>query len=257
VNERKIIAAAGIFAALTCVKLLIPGASAAVRSKTADVLTRGQAFAAVSEQTGARASVRSETDAEPTAADIEDWGLAANAPVCYLVEEAVTAGEYGQPQPEAVAVFLASQMAFPDATLPENVDSGYTVLPFDFAVPVSGRNSSGFGYRLHPILHQVRFHYGTDFAANTGEAVLAFADGTVTFAGYDESYGWHVRIDHGDGWESHSAHCSSLNVSEGQCVKAGDCIALVGATGLATGPHLHFELTRDGSYVNPEYYINQ
>lgn len=160
------------------------------------------------------------------------------------------------PLPAAVTTFLESQAAFADYELPEKADYSYVELPFEYAVPVSGYNSSGYGYRLHPILNTVRFHYGTDFAANSGENVLAFAEGTVSFAGYNESYGWHVKIDHGDGWETLYAHCSKLYAVQGQKVSPGDRIALVGSTGLATGPHLHFELTRDGKYLNPEYYIN-
>lgn len=159
-------------------------------------------------------------------------------------------------EPPVVAVFLENQLPFAEYGLPETVDYAYTPLPFDFAVPVSGYRSSGFGYRLHPILHTVRFHYGTDLAANAGEAVLAFTAGTVDYAGYDDSFGWHLSIDHGDGWKTLYAHCSRLDVTEGQQVERGQQIALVGSTGLATGPHLHFELTRDGIYLNPEYYIN-
>ena len=158
--------------------------------------------------------------------------------------------------PVAVAAFLESQEAFTEYPLPEQVDYGYTELPFSYSIPVKGCNSSGFGYRLHPILNTVRFHYGTDFAAFSGERVEAFADGAVCFAGYDDSFGYHIRIDHGNGWQTLYAHCSTLYVSAGQQVAQGECIALVGATGLATGPHLHFELTHNAEYLNPEYYIN-
>lgn len=181
-------------------------------------------------------------------------------PAAQFVQEAVSLGE-DEPAaevrvPAAVAAFLESQAAFADYELPEKVDLEYETLPWDYAVPVSGQNSSGFGYRLHPILNIVRFHYGTDFAANSGEDVLAFADGTVTFAGWSESFGNYVRLDHGGGWETLYAHCGVLYVTAGQSVARGERIALVGATGMATGPHLHFELTRDGRYLNPEYYIN-
>ena len=161
-----------------------------------------------------------------------------------------------KPLPAVVTSFLARQSEFADYDLPDKVDYSYVELPFSFAVPVSGYNSSGFGYRLHPILNTVRFHYGTDFAAFAGERISAFADGTVRFAGYDDSYGYYLRIDHGDGWETLYAHCSALYVSTDQTVSKGDCVALVGATGLATGPHLHFELLHNGMFLNPEYYIN-
>lgn len=181
-------------------------------------------------------------------------------PAAQFVQEAVSRGE-DEPAaearvPAAVAAFLESQAAFAGYDLPEKVDLDYEPLPWDYAVPVSGQNSSGFGYRLHPILNIVRFHYGTDFAANSGEDVLAFADGTVTFAGWSESFGNYIRLDHGGGWETLYAHCGVLYVTAGQSVARGERIALVGATGMATGPHLHFELTRDGRYLNPEYYIN-
>jgi murein DD-endopeptidase MepM/ murein hydrolase activator NlpD len=109
---------------------------------------------------------------------------------------------------------------------------------------------------MHPILNEVRFHYGTDVAAYSGESVTAFADGTVSFAGYSDSYGNYITIEHSDGWRSLYAHCSILDVKTGESVSAGQQIALVGSTGQATGPHLHFELTHDGVYSNPEYYVN-
>lgn len=158
--------------------------------------------------------------------------------------------------PEAVAAFLESQEAYSDYALPVNVSYDYTAFPEAYETPVAGYNSSGFGYRLHPIKGEVRFHYGTDFAAWSGEDIYAFADGTVSFAGYSDSYGNYITIDHADGWQSLYAHCSLLYVESGDSVSAGEKIALVGETGLATGPHLHFELTKDGMYVNPEYYVN-
>ena len=157
--------------------------------------------------------------------------------------------------PEAVSAFLESQQAFSDYELPENVSYDYTPFPEQFSTPVAGYNSSGFGYRLHPIHGDVRFHYGTDFAAWTGESILCFADGTVSFAGYCDSYGNYITVDHADGWQSLYAHCSTLYVSAGQTVSAGELIALVGDTGLVTGPHLHFELTQNGAYTNPAYYV--
>jgi len=85
--------------------------------------------------------------------------------------------------------------------------------------------------------------------------VRAFAAGTVTEAGWDDGYGRYLRIAHADGWESLYAHCSALLCAAGDTVEAGDAVARVGATGLATGPHLHFELAKDGVRRNPEYYL--
>ncbi len=158
--------------------------------------------------------------------------------------------------PPAVAAFLESQEQYSEVELPENVSYGYEDFPGEMCVPVSGYNSSGFGYRTHPIHGDLRFHYGTDFAAWSGEDIYAFAEGTVTFAGYSDSYGNYITIEHREGWESLYAHCSILYVETGDEVEAGQKIALVGDTGLVTGPHLHFELQREGVYINPEYYVN-
>lgn len=158
--------------------------------------------------------------------------------------------------PEAVTLFLESQEAFSEYALPDKVSYDYIPFPYDYAVPVSGYNSSGFGYRVHPIRGDVRFHYGTDFAAWTGENVYAFCSGTVSFAGYSDSYGNYITLEHDDGWKSLYAHCSKLCVSGGDKVETGQLIALVGETGLATGPHLHFELSHNGIYTNPEYYVD-
>lgn len=155
----------------------------------------------------------------------------------------------------AVAAFFETQEAYADYAVPSNVSYEVPELPFAFASPVAGTTSSGFGFRVHPLLDEVRFHYGTDFAAWTGVSVTAFADGTVGMAGWDDGYGNYVVLDHGDGWTTLYAHCEKVYVTAGESVTRGQEIALVGATGEATGPHLHFELRRDGVYFNPEFYL--
>ncbi len=161
------------------------------------------------------------------------------------------------PQPTehpAVAAFLASQAVYSDYAVPETVSYERPELPFEYASPVSGVSSSGFGYRVHPIKNEVRYHYGTDLAAATGTPISAFADGTIVAQGDSDSFGKYVMIDHAGGYRTLYAHCSELCMSCG-AVKKGDTIALVGSTGAATGPHLHFELERSGVYLNPEFYI--
>ncbi len=161
------------------------------------------------------------------------------------------------PQPTehpAVAAFLASQSEYSDYAVPETVSYERPELPFDYISPVSGVTSSGFGYRLHPIKNEVKYHYGTDLAADSGTPVTAFADGTIVAQGESDSFGKYVMIDHADGYRTLYAHCSELCMSCGS-VKKGDTIALVGSTGAATGPHLHFELEHNGIYLNPEFYI--
>lgn len=157
--------------------------------------------------------------------------------------------------PAAVAAFLEAQAEFADYGLPANVSYEMPRLPFEYASPVSGYTSSGFGYRLHPLQNEVKFHYGTDFAVWSGTDVQAFADGTVALVGWDAGYGNYVIVEHENGWQSLYAHCSEILVYSGQSVSMGDVIAKSGATGEVTGPHLHFELRKDGTFYNPEFWL--
>jgi murein DD-endopeptidase MepM/ murein hydrolase activator NlpD len=120
-----------------------------------------------------------------------------------------------------------------------------------FIRPVPGRITSGFGSRFHPILHRVRMHTGVDFGAAYGTAIHAAGGGTVILAHYSSGYGNCVVIDHGNGVTTLYGHCSALLVSVGDVVQQGQTIARVGATGMATGPHLHFEVRHNGVPVNP------
>jgi len=120
-----------------------------------------------------------------------------------------------------------------------------------FIRPVDGPIVSGFGYRVHPIFRRVKFHYGVDISAPSGTPIRAAADGVVVFAGWRRAYGNTVIIDHGNGVATLYAHCSRILVSEGEVVKQGQVIALVGSTGLSTGPHLHFEVRHYGEPINP------
>jgi murein DD-endopeptidase MepM/ murein hydrolase activator NlpD len=114
------------------------------------------------------------------------------------------------------------------------------------------RISSGFSRaRFHPVLKTTRPHLGVDYAAPTGTPVRAAADGTVVLSGWSGGYGKTVRIRHGRGLETLYGHLSRIAVKRGQHVDQGTLIGAVGATGLATGPHLDYRTLRDGVYVNP------
>ncbi len=123
--------------------------------------------------------------------------------------------------------------------------------------PASGPLSSLFSTgRYHPVLHITRPHKGIDIAARVGQPILAPARGVVRFAGNKgNGYGNMVEIDHGYGYITRFAHASRLLVHDGQIVKRGDVIALVGATGLVSGPHLHYEVEIDGHQVDPLNFI--
>ena len=110
--------------------------------------------------------------------------------------------------------------------------------------------SSPFGYREEPFTGEIEYHNGTDIAAPNGTQILAAAAGTVTIAnGIDPwggSYGYHIKIDHGNGLETLYAHCSAICVTPGQQVQQGEVIGFVGSTGNSTGNHLHFEAWVNG-----------
>ena len=113
------------------------------------------------------------------------------------------------------------------------------------------RISSGFSMRFHPILQKWRAHLGTDFAAPIGTPARTVGDGVVSFAGSQNGYGNVVFVKHRNGHETVYAHLSRVNVRVGQSVAQGDNVGLVGATGWATGPHLHFEFRVNGVHQDP------
>jgi murein DD-endopeptidase MepM/ murein hydrolase activator NlpD len=123
--------------------------------------------------------------------------------------------------------------------------------------PMAGGYSvNGFGMRLHPVLRVYRMHTGVDIIADVGANIFAAGDGAVRFAGRTQGgYGIVVEIDHGYGYSSLYAHLSQVAVRPGQSVKRGQLIAKSGRTGLVSGPHLHYEIRRGGTRLNPVDYF--
>jgi murein DD-endopeptidase MepM/ murein hydrolase activator NlpD len=118
-------------------------------------------------------------------------------------------------------------------------------------MPVQGRLTSGFGERFHPILGYERFHAGVDLGAAAGTPIVAAADGKVMSAGWAGGYGQAVEIAHAGGIETKYGHMSRIAAHSGELVRRGQVIGYVGSTGLSTGPHLHFEVMKNGRPVNP------
>ena len=258
-----------LFLLLTAVKMVAPAAAAELKAAALPVLDR---------QDDVRPLLRqAERRLFPKALHVDQWSppepplvrlrQTLEAPREDPMASLPKASPLAEPSPEPTEnpallfgnavkeTFLQAQAAISDQAPPENVSYEVAALPFAETTPVAGYTSSGFGYRIHPIQNNLRFHYGTDFAADAGTEILAFADGTVLAAGEDAGYGNYVKLDHGDGYVTLYGHCSQLLVSEGTHVSRGQTIALVGATGQATGPHLHFELIHHGVYLNPEFYL--
>jgi len=133
-----------------------------------------------------------------------------------------------------------------------NYAGGSMIWPY----PANRSIGSRFGMRYHPILKINRMHNGIDIGGRSNDDIVAVNKGTVIVAGYSSGYGNNVVIDHGGGISTLYAHASKLLVKVGDTVSAGQTIAKVGSTGLSTGPHLHFEVRKNGTPVNPLDYVS-
>lgn len=128
------------------------------------------------------------------------------------------------------------------------------------AIPVGkpvreGWVSSFYGYRIDPFNGKKTFHRGLDFAGKTGTSVISVADGIVSWAGERGDYGGLVEVDHGNGYVTRYAHNKTITVQVGDRISKGQELARMGSTGRSTGPHVHFEVLRDGKHVNPYNFI--
>lgn len=146
--------------------------------------------------------------------------------------------------------YRAAGSAAPDTNFSSNLNIN-SILAIE---PIANaRVSSTFGYRN--LFGRTAYHSGIDLAAPTGTPIYATGDGVVTHAGWGSGYGNYVEIDHGNGYLTRYGHASRLYVSVGEQVKANQNIAAVGCTGRCTGPHLHYEVLRDGKRENPATYL--
>lgn len=154
-----------------------------------------------------------------------------------------------------ISAFKESQAQYSDFSKPENVSYEMPNIDFEYKSPLEAVITSPFGYRVHPEDRTVKFHYGIDMGAEQGSEVLAFADGEVQAVGDSSSYGNYIIVQHQNGIKTLYAHCSEIVAQQGASVSKSEVIAKVGDTGNATSSCLHFEIMRDGIYLNPEYYI--
>lgn len=137
--------------------------------------------------------------------------------------------------------------------VPAGIWAAPVILSAPAVHPAYGKLTSGFGYRVHPVTGKSDFHRGIDIAAPAGAGVYAAWPGTVGEVGFSNVYGNYIRLDHTESLSTIYSHCSEILAKPGANLRAGDRIALVGATGLVTGPHLHFELVIGGLFANPLY----
>lgn len=157
-----------------------------------------------------------------------------------------------QAQEELIAAIKRAEAEKAAAGMEEHP---YTGGAFRWPCPSSTRVTSDYGTRVSPMSGASSNHKGIDIGASAGADIIAAADGTVTAASYSSAAGNYVMIDHGGGLYTVYMHASSLLVSPGQTVSAGDVIAKVGSTGISTGSHLHFGVSLNGSYVSPWSYL--
>lgn len=133
-------------------------------------------------------------------------------------------------------------------------EKGENIIKKMLRTPIDGaRLSSGFGMRKHPVLGYSKMHKGLDFAAPTGTPIFAAGDGVIEYAGLNGSYGNYIKIKHNGTWRSAYAHMSRFarGMGKGRKVRQGEVIGYVGTTGRSTGPHLHYELLKNGGQINP------
>lgn len=162
------------------------------------------------------------------------------------------------PVPTPEVVTAVAQEYSPDGVkLPSNVSYERYELGLEETVcPVMGPVSSTFGYRTNPITQKNEFHLALDIAADEGTEIHAFADGVVEYIGQSDDFGLYFKIRHANGVSTFYAHCSKLLIQKGDPVTCGQTVALVGETGMATGPHLHLTVEKDNIRLDPAYYVD-
>jgi murein DD-endopeptidase MepM/ murein hydrolase activator NlpD len=181
----------------------------------------------------------------------------ANAAAMVKTQLAADQSRYAELQQESdkvASLLVAAQAAAARAaatTTPSTLRPG----PSGLLWPTSGPVTSPFGYRIDPVTHERALHAGVDIGAPEGQPIMAAQSGVVAFAGQEQGYGNYTCIDHGGGFATCYAHQSAILVTVGEAVTRGQRIGLVGDTGYATGPHLHFETRVNGVPVNPMQYF--
>ena len=165
------------------------------------------------------------------------------------VQDDIEDAEYAQ--------WLATSKPTSASSKPGGDENSYVASDAQWLKPCKYRSfTSAFGWRIHPIYKQWRFHYGVDLAGPKGTDIVATRAGKVVKTSYDSSSGYYVTIDHGDGFSSRYLHMTHYIVKVGQTVTAGQKIGEMGSTGASTGSHLHFSILYNGNHVNPALYIN-
>ena len=153
-------------------------------------------------------------------------------------------------------IFVGQKLRVPENQSREDYQLASRSQNITYIWPVLGRISSEYGWRLHPINKNQHYHTGIDIAVPTGTPVYAAADGIVEYSAWSGGYGFLVIIRHRDNSLTYYGHNYDLLVKEGESVSQGKIIAFSGESGLATGPHLHFEIRKNNKHIDPLIYLN-
>lgn len=232
-----------LFIALITLKLVMPGNLGSMRGTLGQWLVRDADFAEAFSAVGRAVSGES--------------GIKESLSEAYLA----VFGEENSVQEVSGKLIGASvsgeelSALLPEQELPECAVAEQRILGFSYVPPLTGTETSGFGWREHPTSGKETFHYGVDLAAPDGTEICCFADGTVGVVGDSAELGRYLTVNHADGFSTLYAHCSAVTVPSGAEVRKGETIARVGQTGNATGTHLHFEVHDGEEYLNPIYYL--
>lgn len=162
-----------------------------------------------------------------------------------------TSGGAGGQDITSSSNILSSQAIATTMLPPKNCTLAPVLLSVKPIIPVAGRITSKFGYRIHPVTKKLSFHTGIDIANDEGTPIAAALPGIIKDVGVSDAYGNYVLMDNGGGVETFYGHCEKVIAPKGAVVRAGDIIAKLGNTGISTGPHLHFEIRVNNVYTNP------
>lgn len=193
-------------------------------------------------------------------ADLEEGEFSFDAPAPMGGPVAGTQAELAWGELDASVRELSAQLKSRESEL-EVLESLLSNREYQQGTEVAGRPvtwgwmSSAFGKRVDPFNGRMAWHAGVDFAGREGSDVVAVASGVVTFAGKRSGYGLMVEINHGDGYVTRYAHHAALAVKRGDIVKKGQAIGSMGSSGRSTGPHVHFEVLKNGRHVDPKEYV--
>ncbi len=253
-NALRVVVCGGVFVVLVALKLAFPGKMTAVRGTLNAWLVRDADFTeafsavghAVSGEDGALNALQSAYAAVFGGEDAPAAEVSGSAEV--TAEEMPTASSTEEKASATDADTL------PSRPYPAHTDAAQHVLGFDYAPPLTGEVTSGFGWREDPNTGRETFHYGVDLAVPEGTEIDCFADGTVGVVAESVELGKYLTVHHANGVMTLYGHCNRITAVSGEPVRRGDKLAEAGSTGNATGPHLHFEIHDGETYLDPAYY---